>query len=205
MSFSIKNNPVPQAGGERSGHAEGRACGFTLIEIIIASALFFGIIGTITSVYLNTLKGAQAGLSQMKYTTQAQLSGQKIMRYIEQSKFFNCVSSSELMLYTPNPTNGVLEQGRLRYVCGGTAVSNCFIRYEKLNQYGCITSTNLLATFVSAISNQPLFSRQGKVVCVNYHVGDPATSALNGGSGPGYQGQEVRFYVTPRNLQTWFD
>ncbi len=182
-----------------------RSDGFTLVEIMVAATLFFGFVGLITSAYINTIKGTHAGLSQMNFTSQARLSGQKITRYIESSKFFNCTSSSELSLFTPNLTNGVLEQARLRYSCSGSDVSAYQIVYEKLSTYGCVLETKLLASYVTAISNRPIFSKQGKVVCVSYHIGDPADSELGAGSGPGYQGQEVRFYVTPRNLQTWFD
>ncbi|MDD2235673.1 MAG: prepilin-type N-terminal cleavage/methylation domain-containing protein [Kiritimatiellae bacterium] len=201
----IKNSRTIHQGSDGKGAKAAPSSGFTLIEIIIAMALFFGFIGVITSTYLNTLKGTHSGLAQMNYTTQARLSGQKIARYIESCKFFNCVSSTELSLFSPNPVSGVLEQSRLRYIQSGSDVSTYQICHEKLNTYGCVTETNRLASYVTAISNQPIFSKRSKVVYVSYHIGDPAGSELATGSGPGYQGQEVRFYVTPRNVQTWFD
>lgn len=181
--------------------------GFTLVEVIIASSLFFGIFGLVISVYLNTLEGTHAGLSQMDYTTSAQLSEQKMVRYVEKSKFFNCVSGNEIVLYTPNPSNGALEKASLLYTgrYDDRYLENSAIYYVRTNDYGHVLERTALVKCVTAISNQPIFSKQGKSVCVNYQVGDPADSERESSSGPGYQGQEVRFYVTPRNLQTWFD
>ncbi len=196
-----------EAGRKMQRAVQAGGAGFTLIEVIISSSLFFGIFGLIIGVYLNTIRGTHAGLCQMDYTSNAQWSEQKIVRYVEKCKFFNCVSENEVVLYTPNPTNGALEKASLRY-SGRYAeayLGNSTISYVRTNDCGTVLEREVLAKCVTQINSQPIFSKQGKSICINYQVGDPSDSERAAYSGPGYQGQEVRFYVTPRNLQTWFD
>lgn len=172
---------------------------------MVASTIFFGIFSLVISVYLNTVKSTHTGMSQMDYTTMAQVSEKKIMRLIEKSKFVNCITNTWIHLYIPNPTTGELMDGYLWYTgrSDDRYLQNSRLYYAGYTEYGFLWTN--LADYVTAISNQPMFSQKGKTVYVNYHVGDPDDSTREAYSGPGYQGQDVRFAIAPRNLQVWFD
>lgn len=178
--------------------------GFTLTELVVGSGLFFLFIGLAIGAYHNIIMQARAGLSQVFFISDASLSEQRITRLIEQSKFVQ-VSGNELSLWFPVPGSATMDRGRISFDGGNSDHSDNALVYEFWTP-GPLTTVDsrVLVEHVGPIGSQPIFDRMGRAVVVAYRVGDPPGNPRTFQTGPGIQGSDVSFTVTPRNLQLWF-
>ena len=176
--------------------------GFTLAEVVIASGLF-AIVATITVyAFCGAFRDAKGCYSQLNYTSNARIVQQRITKYIENGRSAAVVSNG-VNIYAVSLTNYC----RIAYVDADNNPAT-----EGNNQlfyYPDGTSTNnavLLCSQVSLISSNPIFriiTTTPSSVGLTFHVGDIATNVdaqAGSYSGAGYQGIDVRFTVSPRNL-----
>jgi Tfp pilus assembly protein FimT len=179
--------------------------GFTLVEVLLAAALSTFIVAAAFAVFFTAARMTRAGSYQVRFTAMARKSIQRISRHIERGKAVG-VSSNGLDIIFVNLTSG-------RFVYRDEDNNPATVADNKLIFYPNITQTNIsetICTHVSPIGVEPMFAviaASPNAARLSFHVGDGTNKvdAAFSGTGQGYQGVEVRFSATPRNLQRWYD
>jgi prepilin-type N-terminal cleavage/methylation domain-containing protein len=176
--------------------------GFTLAEVVIAAGLF-AIVATMTvSAYCYAFRDAKICGSQIEYTARGRTAQQRITKYIENGRSAAVVSNG-VNVYAISLTNYC----RIAYLDADNTPST--EGNNELVYYPDGTTTNnmlVLCCQISAITTNTMFNIIQSTPCsvgIAFHIGDTtnATDALNGSySGMGYQGINMRFTATPRNL-----
>jgi type II secretory pathway pseudopilin PulG len=176
--------------------------GFTMAEIVIAAGLF-AIVATMTvGAYCGAFRDAKGCCSQINYTATGRIAQQRITKYVENGRSAAVVSNG-VNIYAISLTN----YSRIAYLDAdnnpNTEGNNELVYYPD----GTTTNNmSVLCNQVSAITTNTMFRIIATTPCsvgVAFHLGDTtnATDALNGRySGKGYQGINMRFTATPRNL-----
>lgn len=176
--------------------------GFTLVEVIIASGLFAILAMISIGAFGGAFRDSKACCSQIGCTAAARIAQQRITRYVEYGRSAAVVSNG-VNIYAVSLTNYC----RVAYLDmdnnPGTENNNELVYYPDG------TSTNnmvVLCYRVSAITTNPIFfivSTTPSSVGVAFHVGDTnntSDAAIGSYTGQGYQGIDMRFTATPRNL-----
>jgi len=180
-----------------------RKNGFTLIEVLVASSIAVLVSAGIYSVFISELKGMRSGSNQALFIARARGAEQRISRTVRQSKYFEIPNAWTLYLYDPENERTIIE-------------------YADLDDNPETLEDNVLlctppdgdpfpiCAYVSPISaDTDLFSivpTTPKSIQVCIHVGDDLNAENdNKKTGRGYQGVEMRFSATPRNIQYWYD
>ena len=165
----------------------------TLTEIMFAVALLAILTAMAYPIIVNAMHQVSAGTWQARFIDEARISQQRLNRVIQQHKYMDLLDESTVRLYDIKGDISVV-----RYV------DNEIV----LEKDG---TTQVLSSFVSPISeDDPIFSyfpsphSSRQRLRIAMHIGDPP----DGGerkfeTGPGYQGVELRFSASPRNLQEW--
>jgi prepilin-type N-terminal cleavage/methylation domain-containing protein len=180
--------------------------GFTLTEVMVAAfvsaIIAAGIFSALSILTLQT----RAGMSQLGFIQEARRAQQRLVREVQQSKYFEIRDEGRLLLlYSVDNT---LTQ--IRYVDEDdnprTVADN---RIEVIRPDG---ERRVICRHVSLLQGDvPVFRTQGagaRAVMMAFHVGDSTAAHAaerRYETGPGYQGVEVRVAATPRNLQRWYD
>jgi prepilin-type N-terminal cleavage/methylation domain-containing protein len=179
---------------------------FTLTEMMVAVALFSLVVITSFSLFLTSSRMTRAGGSQVRFTNDGRLAIQKISQLVESGKAVG-VSTSSMDIITVNLVCSKIayedEDGN-----PSTVIDNRLVYIPDTSHPN--EGRRILCSYVSPIGDEPMFStipsspNAAKFV---FHVGDGtnATDASFSGTGQGYQGLEIRFSATPRNLQRWYD
>ena len=196
-------NPV---GKPYAMHRQINRHGFTLTEVIIASGLF-AIVATISvGAFCGAFRDSKGCCSQINFTATARIAQQRITKYIENghnaSVISNGVNVYDITLinywriaYVDADNNPNTEgNNQLIYYPDGTTTQNSLVLCSRVSP---IDNTTNVSTIFSIVSTTP------SSVGIAFHLGDRtnATDAVNGSvSGMGYQGINVQFTATPRNL-----
>ena len=179
--------------------------GFTLVEVIIASGLF-AIVATMTvGAFCGAFRDSKGCCSQINFTATARIAQQRITKYVENGRSAAVVSNG-VNIYAISLTNycriayvdadsnpNTEANNQLIYYPDGTTINNALVLCSRVSPI----RTNDVSTIFRIISTTP------SSVGVAFHVGDltNATDAVAGSyTGQGYQGLDVRFTATPRNL-----
>ena len=179
--------------------------GYTLIEILVATALFGLVAAGGYLAFSHALRLTRAGEFQVHFTSMGRAAAQKIARYVERGKAVG-VSAGGLTIIMINLTSA-----QIRFQDGDGDISsvkdNCLIYDPDTTVAG---NEEILCSHVSSIAGEPMFSiiaASPSAARVHFHVGDGTNiqDADFSGTGAGYQGIEVRVSATPRNLQRWHD
>lgn len=183
-----------------------RQSGHTLTEVLIATTVSGLVLAGAYSVFSHSARQLRAGSYQTQFNALGRNAAQKITRLIEQGKAVGLSSNgldimtvnfeSARLLYTPS-TNGNPAESRIWYVPDITRSQ----RFEICRFVTSNTSpagAEAMFALVPSSPNAAMFS---------FHVGDGTNmqDTAFGGTGEGYQGVEIRFSATPRNLQRWYD
>lgn len=184
----------------------GRRGGFTLTEVMVASSLSALVAAGAFSAFSVASRSALAGRSQVQFNDAARLVSQKLVEYVEEGRTVGVATPNALDIIMLD-----LRNAQIRLVDGdgnpGTVTDNKLVYDPDVNVSG---NEKTLCNYVSSIGTNDLFS----IVAVSpsaarfcFHIGDGTnvTDASFSGTGPGYQGIEVRISATPRNLQHWYD
>ncbi len=182
-----------------------RRAGFTLPEVMIAAAISTLVVGAAFAAFFVAGRLSRAGGYQVQFTAMGRKAIARITRHVERGKAVG-VSSNGLDIIFINLTSGriVFEDGDNN---PATVADN------RLTFYPNIQQTNLSETICTHVRRngvEPMFSviaASPNSACFSFHVGDGTNvaDAAFSGTGQGYQGVEVRFSATPRNLQRWYD
>lgn len=176
--------------------------GFTLPEIMISIMIFAIISGAVTLAFIFMLHQVKAGCSQVLFIARARVAEQRIARHVERSKYFEIAGATRLNIFNTRNQRSTIEF-RDEDGDAGSIDDNrlVFIDTDGGEEEIC--------RFVNPLAGgEPIFSFMAlspAAVRVTFHVGDHAYSEARYKTGPGFQGTEVRFSVTPRNLQRWYD
>ena len=179
-------------------HQPKHSQGFTLPEVIVSCGIFAIVALISVYAYCGALRDAKGCCAQINYTASGRIAQQRITQYVENGR---CVATD---------TNGVNI-----YAIGLTTYSR--IAYLDVDRNGNkelvyypdgTTSNNLLVLCrqVSPITTNAIFNIIPSSPCsvgFAFHIGDTtnATAAMAGSySGMYYQGIDIRFSATPRNL-----
>lgn len=180
--------------------------GFTLTELMVAMTLFSLVVVASFSLFSTSSRMTRAGGSQVRFTNDGRLVSQKIAQLIEAGKAIG-VSTSGLDIITVN-----LTCARIAYedTDGNpdTVADNRLIYIPDTAKP--TEGRRILCSYVSPIGTEPIFSTipsSPSAAKFVFHVGDGTNTSDAGfsGTGQGYQGLEIRFSATPRNLQRWYD
>lgn len=185
--------------------------GFTLTEILVATALASLVAAGGYAAFSFALRYVMAGSYQVQFTASGRITGQKIVNYIENGKAVSIGAGSngspELDIMGINLSNSAI-----RFVTNGglTNIQNNMLVYVPDT-----TKTNyvMLCNYAGPIPGEsnmfsilPL-SPIAAVVCFTVGVGtNVGNTSLSGtlGTGFGYQGVDIRVSATPRNIQRWY-
>jgi prepilin-type N-terminal cleavage/methylation domain-containing protein len=181
--------------------------GFTLAEIVIATALSTLVAAGAFMAFGFAIRNVLAGGYQVQFNYSARIAGEKIAQYIEDGKTVGISSNGTgLDIITVNMINS-----RIYYVRGSNPNT---VQSNKLMYVPNVANSNVgvktLCTYVRPLDDgTPMFSIL--TMCPNaarvcFHVGDGTNMQDRSfsGTGPGYQGVEVRMSATPRNIQRWY-
>jgi prepilin-type N-terminal cleavage/methylation domain-containing protein len=178
--------------------------GFTLMELIFAVFLFAMVTSGVYMIFVQSAMDVKAGLSQANFVAMARMAEEKMLKYIQEGQA-NDPESSYLDIMR---TNGGIARIYFEDMDNNPyTVENNFMRY-RANLQDNDTPPETLCSHVSFLDGEMFRRPTGLSSCVlvSFHVGDgwsyQATDAY--GTGRGYQGVEVRFSATPRNIQTWY-
>ncbi|MFC1452837.1 prepilin-type N-terminal cleavage/methylation domain-containing protein [Verrucomicrobiota bacterium] len=186
-------------------HHPGRR-GFTLVEVMIATALMTIALVAVFVVFAFASRLARAGLYQVQFTGEGRIAQQKITRLIEEAKAI-AVSSNGINLIA-------IDLGVSRIYFDDGDGNEATVDDNKIFHDPDLSTTSdterVLCTFVSPMLGHPLFAMSttnAGAAAVRFHVGDGTNvqDAVFSRTGIGYQGLEVRFSAAPRNLQLWYN
>lgn len=176
--------------------------GFTLAEVVVAMGVFAIVSMIALSGYITAFSEVKACGWQVEFTAKARIAQQRITKYVESGRSAAVVSNG-VNIYSINLQNytriayvdtdsnpNTLNNNLLVYYPDGTTTNNGVVFCSRVGPIPGVTMFSMIA----ATPNSVGFA---------FHVGDTtnATDAVNGSfSGLGFQGVNMRFTVTPRNL-----
>jgi prepilin-type N-terminal cleavage/methylation domain-containing protein len=179
---------------------------FTLTELMVAMALMSLVSIMSITLFATSSRMTRAGGSQVKFTNDGRLVSQEIAQLVEAGKAIG-VSTAGLDIVTINLT------------CARIALEDLdsnplTVKDNSLVYIPDTTKPNegrkTLCSYVSAVGDEPIFSTipsSPSAAKFVFHIGDSTNvpDTCYSGTGLGYQGLEIRFSATPRNLQRWYD
>jgi len=192
---------------ESTARSGARHCsgGFTLLEAAVALGLLSLVFAAALTALSRMTQRTAVGTSQAYFVQLARIAEQRISARVMEGKAVG-IEEDRVTIITTNYTVAEIrywdEDGR------PDTVEDNWILYDRNGDWP--GGEELICNYVSAIPGEEMFSLVPAcptAVRFCFHVGDGTGQQYNalGGSGPGYQGLEVRFSATPRNLQYWYD
>lgn len=186
-------------------NAASRQRGFTLTEVILACSLLVMVTAIVIPCLTWAMRIGRSGSQQAQYTIAARQSEIKIARLIQAGKTVGVVSNV-VQITTVTNTLATITFADLDN--NPTTLSNNVLRFDP-NTATTGGEINI-CSWVSPIPGEPLFTNVSvsrTAVAFSYYIGEGtnASYASHFGSSPGYQGIEVRFSATPRNLQSLYE
>ena len=179
-----------------------RRAGFTLTETIFATCIFAAVSAGIYSVFVQSQLDIRSGTSQASFIAMARLSQQQITELIQEGQ---AVSIYDNYIDIQTTNNQV---ARISFVDGDSnpnSADDNVLRYIP-NAIGGSEGRDL-CRFVMPIGDAMFqaLPTSPMSVMIRYHVGDGMMEEDRDAhtSGRGYQGVEVRFSATPRNLPSF--
>ena len=181
----------------------GRRQGFTLAEIVVTVGVFGIVTASIFTIMVMMARQTLAGTSQVRFIARARYAQQKIARYIVSNKYFEIPDTNTISLNNSDNTRSAIVY---QNIDGNNATLNDnMIVYQSIGNPDLILCRNV----TPLMDGTPMFSvisTTPQAIRVGFHVGDnPNGDEGRSRTGYGYQGVEVRFSATPRNLQLWYE
>ena len=181
-------------------HTQTKRLGFTLPEVLIATATF-AVIATITvRAYCNALRDAKTCCSQISYTATGRVLQQRISRYVQNGRAAVVVSNT-VTIFAPaltnyscitfvDPDGNANTPGTLTFYPDGSTTNNGVVLSSSIYPIPCNTMVRIIPTTPSSVG-------------FAFHIGGTTntTDATNASySGKSCAGIDMRFTATPRNL-----
>ena len=171
---------------------------------MLACSLFILITAVVVPCLTWAMRIARGGSLQSQYTIQARQSEIRIMRYVQNGKAIAVFTNAVQIMMATNVVASVYYADMDN---NASTLSNNVLRYDPdVTETGGETT---IVGWVSPIPGEPMFTNldlSPMAVRMSYHIGEGTNPVYSSrfGSSPGFQGLEVRFSATPRNLQTWY-
>ena len=188
---------------------KGKQNGSTLVEALIAGSLMLLLVLMVTSTMLESLKSTKAGTSQVQYLSNARIAQEKIMKIVNDGWLLKAINNGSQLLVQYDPV-------------GDKTIVQALIWYQDQDNNVNTTANNLLwydpnrvvsgderilLRNVRPLGTNSIFTvvnsgRGAGTARFRFHVGD--SSAEYGkfsASGMGYQGVDVKFSATPRDIK----
>ena len=188
---------------------KGKQNGFTLVEALIAGSLMLLLVLMVTSTMLESLKSTKAGTSQVQYLSNARIAQEKIMKIVNDGWLLKAINSGSQLLVQYDPVGDkTIVQGLIWYQDQDNNVNttaNNLLWYDPNRVVA--GDERILLRNVRPLGTNAIFTvvnsgRGAGTARFRFHVGD--SSAEYGkfsASGMGYQGVDVKFSATPRDLK----
>ncbi|HIE11205.1 MAG TPA: type II secretion system protein [Kiritimatiellae bacterium] len=178
--------------------------GFTIVEATVALGLLCLVITAALTAFNRMSQQAAVGTSQAYFVQLARSAEQKISAYIMEGKAVG-IEGDYVTIVTTNYTVAAIKY----WDQDGDpeTVENNWIMYDPNVDWP--GGEVLICNYVTAVPGESMFSILPlcpAAVKFCFHIGDGTGAQFNamGGTGPGFQGLEVRFSAAPRNLQYWY-
>ena len=188
---------------------KGKQNGFTLVEALIAGSLMLLLVLMVTSTMLESLKSTKAGTSQVQYLSNARIAQEKIMKIVNDGWLLKAINSGSQLLVQYDPVGDkTIVQGLIWYQDQDNNVNttaNNLLWYDPNRVVA--GDERILLRNVRPLGTNAIFTvvnsgRGAGTARFRFHVGD--SSAEYGkfsASGMGYQGVDVKFSATPRDIK----
>jgi type II secretory pathway pseudopilin PulG len=194
---------------------KGRSSGFTLTEVMVATALFTLVAISVLAAFKASVRWQRAGTSQAQFMANARVASDNILSLIEQGKTFSVPANSNCVkIFFPDMSCAMIyfDTGNGNFnVSSIDSVEDNTLKYDPGT--GNTGDIYTLCTYVRPVDGDKwsnIFQMvQGSPdsLAIRFHVGD-GTNVLDKSfsrTGEGYQGTEVRMSATPRNVQKWYN
>ncbi|MFH0907249.1 MAG: hypothetical protein V1929_00600 [bacterium] len=184
-----------------------RQSGFTYTEVILACLLFVIVTAVVVPCMTWGMRLGRGGSLQAQYTMAARQSEIRIARYVQAGRAIEVHTNCVVIMITTN----TYTSSSITYVDqdnNAATLSNNVLRFDP--DISTTGGESTICSWVSPIPGEPMFTNLNlspMAVAFSYHIGEGtnASYASMFGSSPGFQGMDVRFSATPRNLQSRYD
>lgn len=208
-SLNISNPAVPGRLARRSG--------FSLLEVLVSLAVFGLLAGGVVVALLQSIELSKAGSSQTAVVGDARLAQQKIQSIIHKGIRLGTLTYNgkpAMRIDVDHQHNGSLTHAIMWYQDDDndpTTEFNNRIWYDP-DRYDLYVKTapEVVVDNVTPIGTNAIFTvfgsgGQAGTARFRFHLGDSdeADYSKYSESGKGYQGIEVRFSASPRDLHEW--
>ena len=188
---------------------KGKQNGFTLVEALIAGSLMLLLVLMVTSTMLESLKSTKAGTSQVQYLSNARIAQEKIMKIVNDGWLLKAINNGSQLLVQYDPVGDkTIVQGLIWYQDQDNNVNttaNNLLWYDPNRLVS--GDERILLRNVRPLGTNAIFTvvnggRGAGTARFRFHVGDSSTELGKfSASGMGYQGVDVKFSATPRDLK----
>jgi prepilin-type N-terminal cleavage/methylation domain-containing protein len=182
----------------------GQRAGFSLTELMIASMIVVMLMGLAISVYTMSLRQAREGILQISLIGKGRATEQKLVKYVQLGRAIG-LNSNVLEIVRQD-----MSVAGIRYIDADNdplTVEDNVVEYDPNIDVAGDELT--VCNQVTPIPGEPMFQlmpTQPVTVMFAMHLGEvaPTNGTPDLLPGTGYQGMEMRFSATPRNLKIFF-
>lgn len=175
---------------------------YTLTEVLVAASLGTILIAGFMSFISMASVKLKTGQAQIMFNQKGRYGAEWITRRVESGRMV-LSEADGLTAYIANVDNTLSVLTYEDADGNANTIRDNAIWYQPNSL--STTDKRILLPYVSKLGTTPLFATLNGSLWVRCHIGDTApVSQSDGLSGPGYQGLQIRFVATPRNLgQIW--
>ena len=185
-------------GAQPSG-TSGRG-GYTLVELMMATAILTAVLSMGIRIYTQTMTHAQEGSTHLSMIGKARSAEQRIVLLVYSARAVGA-KTNQLDIVMED-----LTQGQLRFIDQDSDPTTLEDNILEVDPDTSVANNEfVLCNFVSPIAGEQMFRvvpSSPRTALVSFHVGErqPA-GGPNLLAGQGYQGMEIRLAATPRNAK----
>lgn len=179
--------------------------GFSIIEAMLALTILAAIFALSVGAFVHVLRTTIPGSSQAHFIDMSRIAEQQISDYIHCGKAIGVDTNCIYVMTTNFAMYRILFEDQDG---NPDTVEDNVLKYDP--DPFTYDDEETICNYVSPLQGEDMFSilsLSPAAVAVAFHLGDGSAEeyTTDGGTGRGYQGLEVRFSATPRNLQLWYD
>ena len=180
--------------------------GFTLTETMFSVFLFTLVSAGIYVVFIHASFGVKEGTSQANFIAEGRMAEQKILKYIQQGRAI-AANAQYIDIFTTNNSLARIYYEDLDN--NPYTVEDNSLKYNP-DTLNTASRPETICRYVTALEGgeifKPLVVYSPSAVQIAFHVGDSWSYQDQDPykTGQGYQGLEIRFSATPRNINFWY-
>ena len=188
---------------------KGAKKGFTLVEALIAGSLMLLLVLMVSGSLLEALRTTKSGTSQVRFLGEARIAQEKMLKIINDAWILSTINNGSQLLIQTDPTgNNSLVQSLIWYQDqdnNPSTTANNILWYDPNRVVS--GDERVLLKYVAPLGTNAIFTlinggRGAGTARFRFHVGDSSADyGKFSSSGMGYQGVDVKFSATPRDLK----